>query len=127
VYADLVSFDGRIAYRFDATQFLDYVRLDVLASLDPQLPQDSIRIDSLIDVAALHDDALRQIASSYATIATEHRLTERYARGPRIDRAFDVTFPPEPWQCYIAHRIAEPERFLPPPGWTSAFPTYGGG
>jgi hypothetical protein len=127
VFADLTSFDGRIAYRFDATQFLDYIRLDVLASLDPQRPQDSIRIDSLIDVAALHDDALRQIASSYATIATELRLTARYARGPHIERAFEVTFEAETWKRYIAHRIAEPERFLPPPGWTSAFPTYEGG
>jgi hypothetical protein len=127
VFADLATFDGRVTYRFDATQFLDYLRLDVLASLDPQRPQDSIRIDSLIDVAALHDDALRQIASSYATIATELRLTERYANRPRIDRAFEVTFAAEPWQRYLAHRIAEPERFLPPPNWTSAFPTYGSG
>lgn len=123
--ADLVSFDGRIAYRFDATQFLDYLRLDVLTALDPQRPQDSIRVESLIDVAALHDDSLLQIASSYATIVAEHRLTARYATGPRIDRAFDVTFAEELWNRYIAHRAAEPERFLPPPGWTSAFPTYG--
>jgi len=127
VYADLVSFDRRVAYRFDATQFLDYIRLDVLESLDPLRPRDSIRVDSLIDVAALHDDALRQIASSYGTIAAELRLTARYARGPVIERAFDVTFALEGWQRYIAHRVAEPERFLPPPGWTSAFPTYDGG
>jgi hypothetical protein len=124
VYADLVSFDGRIAYRFDATQFLDYIRLDVLESLDPRRPQDSIRVDSLIDVAALHDDALRQIASSYETIGTELRLTARYARSPVVERAFEVTFAPAGWQRYIAHRVAEPERFLPPPGWASAFPTY---
>src|ERR1035438_2511191 len=92
--------------------------------LDPLRPQDSIRVDSLIDVAALHDEALRQIASSYETIAGELRLTARYARGPVIEHAFDVTFALEGWQRYIAHRLAEPERFLPPPGWTSAFPTY---
>lgn len=125
VFADLVTFDGRITYRFDATQFLDYLRFDVLAALDPQRPQDSIRIDSLVDVAALHDDALRQIASSYETIATELRLTARYATGLHVDRAYRVTFAGEIWERYIAHRIAEPQRFLPPPGWTSAFPTYG--
>jgi hypothetical protein len=121
---DLVTFDGRIAYRFDATQFLDYIRFDVLAALDPLRPQDSIRIDNLVDVAALHDDALRQIVSSYGTIAAEFRLTGKYAAGPRVERALDVTFAIEPWGRYLAHRIAEPERFLPPPGWTSAFPTY---
>jgi hypothetical protein len=126
MFAELVTFDGRVAYRFDATQFLDYVRFDVLASLDPREPQDSIRIDNLVDVAALHDDDLRQITSSYATIATEFRLTAKYTTGRRLDRAFDVTFAVESWNRYIAHRAAEPDRFLPPPGWTSAFPTYGG-
>jgi hypothetical protein len=126
VHADLATFDGRITYRFDATQFLDYVRFDVLASLDPRRPQESIRIDSLVDVAALHDADLRQIASSYAAIAAEFRLTARYATRPRVERAFDVTFAAESWSSYIAHRTAEPDRFLPPPGWTSAFPTYGG-
>jgi hypothetical protein len=125
VFAELVTFDGRIAYRFDATQFLDYLRFDVLAALDPQQPQDSIRIDNLVDVAALHDDDLRQIASSYEIIATELRLTAAYANGFRIERAFEVTFDAESWTRYIAHRAAEPGRFLPPPGWTSAFPTYG--
>ena len=106
--ADLVTFDGRIAYRFDATQFLDYIRFDVLASLDPRRPQESIRVDSLVDVAALRDDTLRQIASSYATIVAELRLTARFATGLPVER------------------LAEPARFLPPPGWTSEFPTYGG-
>ena len=127
ISADLVSFDGRIAYRFDATQFLDYVRFDVVASLDPLRPQDSIRIDSLVDVAALHDGALRQIAASYDAIVREFRLTDRYATGPRINDPFRVTFEVAAWRGYLAHRVAEPHRFLPPPGWTSAFPTYGSG
>ncbi len=127
VFAELSTFDGRITYRFEATQFLDYVRHDVLASLDPKRPQDSIRIDNLVDVAALHDDGLRQIASSYATIASELQLTTKYAAGELVGPAFEVTFTIETWKRYIAHRIAEPERFLPPPGWTSAFPTYGDG
>jgi hypothetical protein len=126
MFGDLVTFDGRVAYRFDATQFLDYVRFDVLASLDPQRPRDSIRIDNLVDVAALHDEVLRQIASSYETIASEFRLTAKFATGPAVERAFDVTFALEPWNRYIEHRTADPGRFLPPPGWTSAFPTYGG-
>lgn len=124
IFADLVTFDRRIAYRFDATQFLDYLRFDVLASFDPARPQDSIRIDSLVDVAALRDDTLRQIASSYATILTELRLTASCAAGPKIERAFDVTFAADAWSRYIGHRIAEPARFLPPLGWSSAFPTY---
>jgi hypothetical protein len=123
--ADLVTFDGRIAYRFEATQFLDYLRLDVLESLDPFAPQDSIRIESLVDVAALRDDTLRQIASAYQTILAQLRLTARVASGPRIESAFSVTFPVGFWNVYLAHRVAEPARFLPPPGWTSAFPTYG--
>jgi hypothetical protein len=126
IFADLVTFDDRIACRFDATQFLDYVRLDVLDSLDPMRPHDSIGIDNLIAVAALHDDALRQIASSYETIANEIRLTERYARGPALhhNRAFNVTFDIDDWHRYLAHRRSEPHRFLPPPGWSSAFPRY---
>jgi hypothetical protein len=126
ILADLVSFDGRIEYRFDATQFLDYLRFDVLAALDPKRPQDSIGIDGLVAVTALHDDALRQIASSYETIANELRLTARYARGPAVTRAFEVTFGVDDWNRYLAHRRSEPNRFLPPPGWTSAFPSYGG-
>ncbi len=125
IFADLVTFDGRIVYRFDASQFLDYVRFDVLASLDPRRPQDSIHIDNLVDVSALRDDDLRQIASSYAAIAGEFRLTAKYTAGPSVERAFEVTFTDEAWNRYIAHRTAEPNRFLPPPGWTSAFPTYG--
>jgi len=126
IFADLVSFDGRIAYRFDATQFFDYLRFDMLTSLDPARPRDSIGIDGLIAVSALHDDALRQIASSYETIANEMRLTARYARGRDVNRAFDVTFGVDDWKRYLAHRRNEPNRFLPPPGWTSAFPSYGG-
>jgi len=127
ICADLSTFDGRISYQFDATQFFDYVRFDVLAALDPQRPQESIRIENLIDVAALHDDTLRQIASSYATIAAELRLTATFSTSPRVDRALEVTFASENWDRYLAHRRAEPGRFLPPPGWRSAFPAYGGG
>jgi hypothetical protein len=123
--AELITFDARITYEFDATQFLDYVRLDVLAALDPQSPGDSVRIESLVDVAALHDDRLRQIVSSYASIATELLLTAKFATGPRIGRAYDVTFAVSPWERYLAHRRAEPDRFLPPPGWQSAFRSYG--
>jgi hypothetical protein len=124
VFADLVTFDGRVTYRFDAARFLDYVRLDVVASLDPRRPHESIRVDNVVDVSALRDERLRQIASSYETIATEYRLTAKFARGPRVDRAFALTFDAASWEAYLAHRRAEPQRFLPPPGWTSAFPTY---
>ena len=126
MFAELATFDGRIVYQFDATQFLDYLRFDVLTSLDPRRPQESIRIDNLVDVAALHDDALRQIASSYATIGCELRLTAKYASGARLERVYDVTFVATSWNRYVAHRRDEPDRFLPPPGWTSAFPRYGG-
>jgi hypothetical protein len=54
----------------------------------------------------------------------ENEETRSRPRGPHVERVFDVTFAVEPWRRYVAHRIAEPERFLPPPGWTSAFPTY---
>jgi hypothetical protein len=122
--ADLATFDGRVTYRFDATQFLDYIRLDVLAALDPRQPQESIDIESLVEVSALRDDALRQINSSYATIAAELRLTAKYANVPAGGPVFAVTFGPQPWQRYLDHRVAEPQRFRPPPEWTSAFPTY---
>ncbi len=124
--AHLRTFDGRVCYRFDAARYLDYLRLDVLAALDPLRPQDSIRLESLVDVCALQDDALRQIASSYATIVSELRLVAKLSDGPKVDRAFDVTFADEPWKQYMAHRLAEPARFMPPPGWTSAFPSYDG-
>ena len=124
VLANLETFDKRVRYRFDATQFLDYVRLDIIVALDRSRPQDSIRVANLVDVAALHDDALRQIASSYETIVNELRLTSRFANGALADAPFAVSFEAENWTRYLAHRIAEPERFLPPPGWTSAFPTY---
>ena len=127
VLADLRTFDERIHYRFDATQFLDYVRLDTVCALDPQFPEHSIRISHLVDVSALHDDALRQIASSYETVARELRLTARFGEAPRIERAISVTFEAQTWQRYVAHRIAEPDRFLPPPGWRSAFPNYESG
>jgi hypothetical protein len=126
IHARLVSFDRRIDYRLDATQFLDYVRLDVLAALDPERPQESIGIDNLIAVSALHDDALRQIASSYEIIWNEMQLTARYASGPAATHAFTVTFATDDWIEYLAHRRNDPSRFLPPPGWSSAFPRYDG-
>ncbi len=124
IIADLTTFDDRIRYRFEATQFLDYLRLDVVAALDPLRPQESIRVANLVDVAALHDETLRQIVSSYEAIVRELRLTARFASVTAVERAFDVTFEAESWRRYVDHRIAEPARFLPPPGWTSAFPTY---
>ncbi len=123
--ADMVTFDRRISYRFDATQFLDYLRFDVLAALDPRRPHESLRVESLIDVAALHDEGLRQIVSSYEIIANELRLTARFSSAPDPGPTFVVTFADAAWNAYIAHRAAEPARFLPPPGWTSAFPAYG--
>ncbi len=126
LFADLVTFDGRISYRFEATQFFDYLRFDMLASLDPLRPHESIRIESLIDVSALHDAALRQVASSYTIIAGELRLTERYSAERPAGAPFSVTLAVDSWQRYVAHRIAEPHRFLPPAGWRSAFPTYDG-
>jgi hypothetical protein len=125
IIAELATFDARITYRFDATQFLDYVRFDVLTSLDPLRPQDSIRVTNLVDVSALHDDGLRQIASSYATIVNELQLTAGFTTGGAVEHPYTVAFPFESWERYLAHRRAEPERFLPPPGWASAFPTYG--
>ncbi len=125
MFAQLTTFDRRIEYRFDATQFLDYLRYDVLASLDPARPQESFRIESLVDVSALHDDTLRQIASSYAIVITEFRLTEEFAFGPAIDSPFAVTLDPLLWRNYLEHRSSDPERFLPPKGWVSAFPAYG--
>lgn len=124
VTAELVTFDGRITRCFDAARFLDYVRFDVIEALDPERPQDSIRIESLVDVAALEDDVLRQIVSSYETIANEYRLTAKYSSGPPVERAFSVTLSRGSWQAYLDHRRAEPDRFLPPPGWTSPFPSY---
>ena len=124
VLADLTTFDGRVRFRFDATQFLDYVRLDIIVALDRLRPQESIRVANLIDVAALHDDALRQIASAYETIVNELHLTSRFSSGATVESPFDISFEAENWLRYVAHRIAEPERFLPPAGWTSAFPTY---
>ena len=124
VFAELATFDRRIRYRFDATQYLDYLRADTIAALDPLLPQASLSTAALVDVSALHDEALRQIASSYATIARERALTARYATEPRDDTPFTITFEPEGWRIYTAHRLAEPARFLPPPGWTSAFSSY---
>ncbi len=123
--AELQTFDRRIAYRFDATQYLDYLRLDNITALDPLRPQESLSVESLIDVSALHDEALRQIASSYETIVRERRLTARFCGGTHVDEAFTVTFEPAEWGRYVAHRRAQPERFLPGPGWRSAFETYG--
>ncbi len=126
VFGDLTTFDGRIRYRFDATQYVDYLRLDSITALDPSAPQASFDVDGLVDVSALHDEALRQIASSYGAIVRERRLTQPFAHAPHDARPFEVTFAPEEWRRYVAHRLAEPERFLPPPGWVSAFATYDG-
>ncbi len=126
VFAELATFDDRIRYRFDATQYLDYLRLDSITTLDPSAPQQSFDIDALVDVSALQDEALRQIASSYAAIARERRLTQRFAVAPHDARPFEITFLPQEWRRYVAHRRDEPERFLPPPGWVSAFATYDG-
>jgi len=124
VTADLTTFDGRINYRFDATQFLDYLRLDVIRSLDPANVRDSISTTQFISVAALHDENIRQIASSYETILTEFQLTSRFTEETAASDAFVVRFEPGIWGRYVEHRIAEPERFLPPPDWRSAFPSY---
>ena len=123
--ADLQTYDRRIAYRFDATQYLDYLRLDSITSLDPLRPAESLSVESLIDVSALHDETLRQISSSYEAIVRERRLTARFCKDAHVDEPFAVTFEPEAWRRYVAHRRAEPERFLPGPGWRSAFETYG--
>ena len=124
IAARLVTFDGRVSYRFDAARYLDYLRLDVLTALDPSRLQESIRVESLVDVCALRDEVLRQIASAYATIASELRLVAKITDTLRVDRAFDVTFDAESWHQYMTHRLAEPGRFLPPPGWRSAYQTY---
>jgi hypothetical protein len=124
VFGNLVTFDGRVRHRFDATQFFDYVRRDVVDTLDPEHPQDSVRVESLVDVSALRDDVLRQIASSYETIVREHRLTSRFTETPSPDRAFEVSFDRDGWATYLAHRLEEPARFLPPAAWSSAFPRF---
>ena len=117
MHATLVTFDGRIRYRFDATPYLDYVRLDVLETLDLSNLHESIRIEALVDVSALHDEALRQIASSYETIANEFRLTARFARNTFDGTAFGVEFAAGEWRAYLDHRRTNRERFLPPDGW----------
>jgi len=120
--AHLTTFDGRIGYSFDAARFFDYLRLDVVAALDPARPQDSIRIERLLAVSALADEGLRQIVSAYETIALQRRLTARFAEANDERPAFDVTFLLDHWERYVAHRRDEPRRFVPPPGWTSAYP-----
>lgn len=125
VDADLTTFDERITYRFDAAQFLDYLRQDVITSLDPANVADSISIAQLVSVSALHDDDLRQIASSYETILTEFRLTVRFDGGPLMADPFTVRFDQQSWQRYVAHRAAEPKRFLPPDDWQSAWARNG--
>lgn len=125
--AELTTFDRRIAYTFDAARYFDYLRFDIAASLDPRAPEASVRIAALIDVAALNDEGLRQIASSYATIVAEYRLTARFAGADPGFQPFGVTLAVESWRAYLAHRVAEPARFLPPPNWTSAFPDYDAG
>jgi len=118
----LTTFDGRIRYSFDAARFFDYLRLDLVVALDPARPQDSIRIERLLAVSALADDGLRQIVSAYETIALQRRLTARFANANNDRPIFQVTFLPAAWAGYVAHRRDEPERFVPPPGWTSAYP-----
>ncbi|GAC1424879.1 MAG: hypothetical protein NVSMB5_19070 [Candidatus Velthaea sp.] len=125
VPAGLTTFDDRVRYTFDAARFFDYLRLDIIDALDPLQPQESIRVARLLAVSALHDDALRQIVSSYETIATELRLTERFATPSAIAEPFSVVFAPGEWKQYVAHRHAHPARFLPPADWTSEYPGYG--
>lgn len=117
VYATLRTFDRRIEYRFDATQYFDYVRLDVLAALDPHRLRESVRVDALVDVSALRDRALQQIASSYEGIANEMRLTARFTDAPAPERPYDVALDAGDWAAYLQHRRDEPERFAPPAGW----------
>jgi hypothetical protein len=125
VYAILTTFDRRITYRFDATQYFDYLRLDNVTSLDPLLPHESVAVESLVDVSALRDEALRQIASSYVAIVRERRLTARYCADEASAQPFGVRIEPDEWRRYVEHRLAQPQRFMPPPGWISAFETYG--
>jgi hypothetical protein len=123
--ATLTTFDARVMYRFDAAQFLDYLRLDVIRAIDPARLHESISPMQLVSVAALHDEGLRQIVSSYETILTELRLTQRFASEPVAREAFSVSFAPADWQRYLDHRLAEPGRFVPPPDWQSAWPRDG--
>ena len=124
LHADLTTFDERIRYRFDATQFLDYLAYEAIASLDPARPHESFRISNLVDVSALNDEGLRQIASSYDTIATERRLTARFAGTARETHApYSVTIDRDEWRAYVDHRRAEPSRFLPPSDWRSSHST----
>jgi hypothetical protein len=125
LHAVLTTFDRRIDYRFDATQYFDYLRLDSVTSLDPLLPHESVNLESLVDVSALRDEALRQIASSYLAIARERRLTARYCADEPAALPFGVTIEHDEWRRYVEHRLAQPKRFMPPPGWTSPFETYG--
>jgi len=127
-FAVLATCDGRIRYRFEATTFLDYLRADVALAIDPARPGATVRVANLVDVAALHDDGLRQIASSYDVIARECALTAPFASGTSavaIAEPYGVVFDEPSWRAYVDHRREDPERFLPPAGWTSAFPTYG--
>jgi|GEM_PF-3206948 len=118
----LTTFDGRVSYSFDAARFFDYLRLDLVVALDPARPQESVRIERLLAVSALADDGLRQIVSAYETIALQRRLTARFAVTNDERPTFQVMFHPAAWARYFAHRRGEPERFVPPPGWTSAYP-----
>ena len=120
MHATLVTFDARVTYRFDAARYFDYVRLDIVTALDPARPQESVSIASLVDVCALHDADLRQIVSSYEAIANERRLTARFAANDDPSHPFDVRIAENEWTAYVAHRRADPERFLPPPNWTRA-------
>jgi hypothetical protein len=119
--ATLTTFDARVTYRFDCAQFLDYLRLDVVRAIDPARLHESISPTQLVSVAALHDEGLRQIVSSYDTILTELRLTQRFAGEPVAREAFSVSVGAADWQQYLDHRLAEPKRFLPPADWQSAW------
>ena len=118
----LATFDGRIAYAFDAARFFDYLRFDLVAAVDPNRPQDSVRVEGLLAVSALNDADLRQIVSAYDTIAMQLRLTERFCDRIPIAQTFALSMAADEWARYLAHRRADPQRFLPPPGWTSAYP-----
>ena len=122
LWGRLETGDGRIVYTFDAARFFDYLRFDLVAALDPNRPQDSVRVERLLAVSALDDANLRQIVSAYETIAMQLRLTEQFCDSIPIAQTFALSFAADEWARYLAHRRADPQRFLPPAGWTSAYP-----
>jgi hypothetical protein len=52
-------------------------------------------------------------------------LTARYCADEASAQPFGVRIEPDEWRRYVEHRLAQPQRFMPPPGWISAFETYG--